>query len=182
MARNIIFSDKKTVGVNVTNYGQQPFTLNARKEVTISAGIYNSPQLLMVSGVGPKQILDKFDIPVVADLQGVGQNTRDSCAINGPIYEIDAVSHITWQQPEMMEQAVKEFYSNRNGPLTSVGVEIGAFEKLPNSSRANLNPQALEDLAEFPSDWPEVEYMLEGVEALALSNYPSRSLVQSTLS
>ena len=54
MARNIVFSNKKAVCVNITNYGQQPFPLTARKEVIVSAGVYDSPQLLMVSGIGPK--------------------------------------------------------------------------------------------------------------------------------
>jgi choline dehydrogenase len=175
MARNIIFSNKTAVGVNITNYGQQPFTLTARKEVIVSAGIYNSPQLLMVSGIGPKQTLDKFNIPVVSNLQGVGQNTRDSCAVNGPIYEIDAVSYGTWQQPDMLEQAVQMYYNNSSGPLTNIGLDIGAYEKLPASSRANLSSGALKDLADFPSDWPEVEYMLEGVEALSLKSDTNKS-------
>ncbi|KAI0592795.1 GMC oxidoreductase [Biscogniauxia sp. FL1348] len=175
MARNIIFSNNTAVGVNVTNYGQRPFILSARKEVIVSAGLYNSPQLLMVSGVGPKETLDKFDIPVVADLQGVGKATRDSAAINGPIFEIDAISYGTWQQPDMLQQAIEQYYNSTNGPMTSVGIDIGAFEKLPASVRANLSAQALKDLADFPSDWPEVEYLLEGVEALSLRSDTSKS-------
>ncbi|OTB00680.1 hypothetical protein M426DRAFT_65339 [Hypoxylon sp. CI-4A] len=168
MARNIVFNDTKAVGVNITNYGQQPFILTANKNVIVSAGIYNSPQLLMVSGVGPKETLEQFDIPVVADLPGVGQNTRDSCAINGPIYEIDAISYGTWRDPDKLAEAVDTYYKNKSGPLTNIGMDIAAFEKLPNSSRANMSPQAIKDLAEFPSDWTEIEYMLEGVEALSL--------------
>jgi len=169
MARNIIFSNKTAVGVNITNYGQRPFTLTARKEVIVSSGIYNSPQLLMVSGIGPKQTLNQFDIPVVSDLQGVGQNTRDSCAINGPVYEINADSYGTWQRPEKLDQAIQTYYQNTSGPMTNIGLDIGAFEKLPDSWRGNLSSRALQDLAEFPSDWPEIEYMLEGVEALSLN-------------
>ncbi|QKX61393.1 uncharacterized protein TRUGW13939_08541 [Talaromyces rugulosus] len=170
MGRNIVFDGKKAVGVNITNYGQQPFTLTASKEVIVSSGFYNSPQLLMVSGIGPKETLEKFDIPVVVDAPGVGQGTRDSAAINGPIYKIDAISYTAWKEPNMMAQAVEEFYNNQSGPLTNIGLDIGAYEKLPASSRANLSPQAIKDLDEFPSDWPEVEYMLEGVEALAFNN------------
>lgn len=171
MARNIIFSsDKTAIGVNITNYGQQPFTLTARKEVIVSAGVYNSPQLLMVSGVGPKQTLDKFSIPIVSDLPGVGQNMWDSCAINGPVYEVDAVSYTSFKDPDKMAQAVETYYQSKSGPLTNIGLDIGAYEKLPDSIRANLSPQAQKDLATFPADWPEAEYMLEGVEALALSN------------
>ncbi|GAM42916.1 hypothetical protein TCE0_044f17314 [Talaromyces pinophilus] len=174
MARNIVFNGTQAVGVNITNYGQQPFTLTARKEVIVSAGLYNSPQLLMVSGIGPKETLKQFDIPVIADLP-VGKSTRDSCAINGPIYEIDAISYGTWQQPEMLAQAIETFYANNSGPMTNIGLDIGAFEKLPDSARANLSSRAQQDLAEFPSDWPELEYMLEGVEALSLNLDQSKS-------
>ncbi|KUL88731.1 hypothetical protein ZTR_05123 [Talaromyces verruculosus] len=174
MARNIVFNGTQAVGVNITNYGQQPFTLIARKEVIVSAGLYNSPQLLMVSGIGPKETLEQLDIPVIADLP-VGKSTRDSCAINGPIYEIDAISYGTWQQPEMLAQAIETFYANNSGPMTNIGLDIGAFEKLPDSVRANLSSRALQDLAEFPSDWPELEYMLEGVEALSLNLDQSKS-------
>jgi len=170
MARNIIFDNKTAVGVNITNYGVQPFTLAARKEVIVSAGVYNSPQLLMVSGIGPQETLDKFNIPVVVNSEGVGQNMWDSCAINGPVFEIDAVSFTSWQQPELMEQAIQTYINTTSGPLTNIGLDIGAYEKLPAAYRANLSSVTQATLAQFPSDWPEAEYMLEGVEALALSN------------
>lgn len=50
----------------------------ARKEVIISGGAFNSPQLLKVSGVGPKAELTKFNIPVVVDLPGVGTHLQDN--------------------------------------------------------------------------------------------------------
>lgn len=50
----------------------------ASKEVIISGGAFNSPQILMLSGIGPAKHLKKFDIPVVADLPGVGQSVADN--------------------------------------------------------------------------------------------------------
>jgi choline dehydrogenase len=50
----------------------------ARKEVIISGGVFNSPQLLKLSGIGPKAELQKFKIPVVVDLPGVGANMMDN--------------------------------------------------------------------------------------------------------
>ncbi|KAK3186734.1 hypothetical protein K4F52_004480 [Lecanicillium sp. MT-2017a] len=52
-------------------------TAMASKEVIISGGTYNSPQLLKLSGVGPREELESFDIPVVVDLPGVGENLQD---------------------------------------------------------------------------------------------------------
>lgn len=73
LGKKIIFDAKKrATGVQVDTAGKV-FTLSANKEVILSAGAYQSPQLL-VSGVGPKATLAKHNIPVVADRPGVGQN------------------------------------------------------------------------------------------------------------
>ena len=53
-------------------------TATARKEVIVAGGAFNTPQLLMVSGIGPAEHLQEFDIPVVADLPGVGANLMDN--------------------------------------------------------------------------------------------------------
>lgn len=54
-----------------------PGGVNATSEVIISAGAFNSPQLLKLSGIGPSSELTKFGIPVVVDLPGVGSNLQD---------------------------------------------------------------------------------------------------------
>ena len=54
-----------------------PGFVKARKEVIISGGTFNSPQLLMLSGIGPKEVLNKFAIPVLVDSPGVGTNMQD---------------------------------------------------------------------------------------------------------
>ncbi|KAH7125891.1 hypothetical protein EDB81DRAFT_201828 [Dactylonectria macrodidyma] len=52
-------------------------SVDAAREVIISAGAFNTPQLLKLSGIGPKKELESFDIPVVVDLPGVGSNMQD---------------------------------------------------------------------------------------------------------
>ncbi|KAF4982527.1 hypothetical protein FZEAL_1866 [Fusarium zealandicum] len=52
-------------------------SVSAKREVIISAGAFNTPQLLKLSGIGPKKELDSFDIPVLVDLPGVGTNMQD---------------------------------------------------------------------------------------------------------
>lgn len=76
LGKKIIFDVKKrAAGVQVDTEGKV-YTLSANKEVVLSAGAFQSPQLLMVSGVGPKSTLAKHNISVVADRPGVGQNLR----------------------------------------------------------------------------------------------------------
>lgn len=53
-------------------------TYRARKEVIVSGGAFNTPQILKLSGIGPKEELQKFGIPLVADLPGVGENMADN--------------------------------------------------------------------------------------------------------
>ncbi|KAF2270132.1 alcohol oxidase [Lojkania enalia] len=53
-------------------------TATARKEVIISGGTFNTPQLLMLSGIGPKEHLAEFKIPVLIDSPGVGKNMQDN--------------------------------------------------------------------------------------------------------
>ncbi|KAJ5102986.1 hypothetical protein N7532_003515 [Penicillium argentinense] len=52
-------------------------SVKASREVIVSGGVYNSPQLLKLSGVGPKKELEKFGIKVISDLPGVGTNLQD---------------------------------------------------------------------------------------------------------
>ena len=71
----LIFDGNRATGVEVESGGQR-FVLEA-EEIILSAGAIGSPQLLMLSGVGPKDHLSSLGIPVVADSPGVGQNLRD---------------------------------------------------------------------------------------------------------
>ena len=75
LVRKIIFEDDQAVGVEAESQGEI-FDLNAR-EIILCGGAINSPQLLMLSGIGPKNHLDEFGISIVQDLPGVGKNLRD---------------------------------------------------------------------------------------------------------
>ncbi|GAB1318072.1 GMC oxidoreductase [Madurella fahalii] len=80
LATMIFFDDdKRATGVRVESrpLGLIQYTLHARKEVILSAGAFQSPQLLMVSGIGPRAELEKHSIPIIADRPGVGQTMED---------------------------------------------------------------------------------------------------------
>lgn len=74
--QRIVFEGKRAVGVEFKQ-GKQVRTVKANKEVLLSAGAFQSPQLLMLSGVGDSDELKKHGIPVVHHLPGVGKNLQD---------------------------------------------------------------------------------------------------------
>ena len=71
----VLLKDKEAYGVEMIKDNKK-FLIYANKEVILSSGSVNSPVLLMLSGIGPKEHLEKHGIPVVADLP-VGENLED---------------------------------------------------------------------------------------------------------
>jgi choline dehydrogenase len=76
LATRVLFEGRRATGVRYSRGGRDHVAL-ARREVILSGGPINSPQLLKLSGVGPAQELRALDIPVVHDLPGVGENLQD---------------------------------------------------------------------------------------------------------
>ncbi|MBS0517758.1 MAG: GMC family oxidoreductase N-terminal domain-containing protein [Proteobacteria bacterium] len=81
-ATSIVLEGKKAVGVRYRKGGRdgQPVEVRARREVILSGGAVNSPQLLQLSGIGPAPLLQSLGIPVLHELPGVGENLRDHYA------------------------------------------------------------------------------------------------------
>ena len=76
LVTRVLFDGKRAVGVEYSQDGKL-HRVNAAREVILSGGAINSPQTLLLSGVGPAEELKKLGIPVVHDLPGVGQNLQD---------------------------------------------------------------------------------------------------------
>lgn len=77
LTHKVLFDDAlKATGVQYEQHGQVQ-QATATKEVILSAGSIGSPQLLQLSGVGPKEVLEKAGVPVVKELPGVGENLQD---------------------------------------------------------------------------------------------------------
>jgi len=81
-ATALALEGKRAVGVRYNKGGRHgiPSEVRARREVILSGGTYNSPQLLQLSGIGPAALLKSLGIPVLHDLPGVGENLRDHYA------------------------------------------------------------------------------------------------------
>ncbi len=78
----VLFEGERAVGVEYAQK-KEKFQVRAIREVILSGGAVNTPQVLLLSGVGDSEILGRFGIPVVADVKGVGRNLQDhlDCSI-----------------------------------------------------------------------------------------------------
>ncbi|CAG7942604.1 unnamed protein product [Penicillium salamii] len=156
MAKKVVFdSSRRATGV-VVEQGNQ-FVLHATREVILAAGAFQSPQLLMVSGLGPAQLLQTHGISLIADLPGVGQNMWDHVFF-GPSYRVNVptLGMLDGNLSSLLAQA-ELWLLGGNGILTNPSTDYLAFEKLPRVSRSSFTRENEQELAWFPGDWPEVE-------------------------
>ncbi len=119
MAKRVVFDGGRTARGVVVNTAGAEYYLAARKEIILSAGVFGSPQLLLVSGVGPARILRPLRIPVVADRPGVGQGMRDHIYF-GPSYRVNAPTISALGCPEFAAQAAVEFNTRAAGMYKNV--------------------------------------------------------------
>tara|TARA_R110002167_G_scaffold140492_1_gene328304 strand:+ start:4218 stop:5996 length:1779 start_codon:yes stop_codon:yes gene_type:complete len=124
MVLNIIVKDGRATGVKILVDGKEHI-VKARKEIILSGGSINSPQILMMSGIGPKDHLKEHGISVVKDLPGVGQNLQDHYMM--PVV-YNCTKPISLSQAGTKEQAA--LFAKGKGLLTSNIGEAGGFMKI----------------------------------------------------
>ena len=136
LVKKVLFDvNKKATGVLVQTSGlgsgSVTYTIHANQEVIVSSGSFRSPQMLMVSGVGPAATLRSNGIDVIADRPGVGQNMWDHIFF-GPAYDVDTVTHNFLGNPAFAAQATQEYITSRTGILTNVGGDLlGNYNAYP---------------------------------------------------
>ena len=124
LVQHLLFDGRRAVGVAYTYQGREE-QAEASREVLLCAGAINSPQLLLLSGVGPADQLQALALPLIADLPGVGQNLHDH--LISPICYA-ATRPITLANVQGLSNRLK-FSLFRRGPLTSNVGEAAAFYK-----------------------------------------------------
>src|SRR6201996_1369738 len=128
-AQRIVFEGRRARAVEFKQ-GETVRTARARKEILVSSGAYNSPQLLQLSGVGPAELLSKHGINVVHDAPGVGNDLQDHMQVRivmrckQKITLNDVVS-----SPLRQIMAGARYAAFRRGPLTIAAGTSGAFFK-----------------------------------------------------
>jgi len=120
---------RRCTGVQVWN-GKEMVTAHAAREVVLSAGAVNSPQLLQLSGIGPAQLLRQHGIDVVHDLPGVGANLQDHLQIRS-VYKVKGVKTLNTLASSLVGKARigLEYAINRSGPMSMAPSQLGAFTR-----------------------------------------------------
>ncbi|KAJ6134693.1 Dehydrogenase patE [Penicillium sp. IBT 18751x] len=159
LVKKILFNEhKRATGVRVKQrwgFWDYEITIRAMREVIVSAGAIQSPQLLMVSGLGPPETLRDHAIRPIVNLPGVGQNMWDHVFF-GPSYQVKMATFTELtQNPLYLAEQIATYFVFRNGLLTNPSTDYIAFENLPAVSRTKLSPDNEKDLSWFPNDWPE---------------------------
>ncbi|HEV3044803.1 MAG TPA: choline dehydrogenase [Roseiarcus sp.] len=125
-ARQIVFEGRRAIGVRYTRGGREHLAL-ARREVILSGGPINTPQLLKLSGVGPAEELRGFAIPVVHDLPGVGENLQDHLEF---YFQVASKEPITlYANTSLVSRGVigLRWLLSRQGPGATNHFETGGF-------------------------------------------------------
>ena len=123
-----------------------------------------STLLTRAPGIGPRDLLESHDIPVVSERAGVGQNLWDHLFFDVMHPMTTPNTNDALATPEGAEAALRQYLDDASGPLSYGGGYI-AFEKLPDHIRDTLSDRTKELLAEYPDDWPEVEYIASAFPA-----------------
>ena len=131
--KQIIIENDKAIGVEYVTGKNNTEKVYANKEVLLSAGAYNSPQILMLSGIGDADVLKQHGIKVKKNLSGVGKNLQDhvfsaiSCLATVPTANnsLSVMGQI---------KALGQYVFMKNGPLTISPLEANAFLNVNNGS------------------------------------------------
>ena len=138
-ALRVRFENKRALGVECFYDGQRQL-VRAQREVILACGALQSPQLLMLSGVGPGAHLQARGIEVVADVPGVGQNLQDhlDIVVNRRVHNTDLLG-FSMTGAYKFARALWRWQHERRGLLTSNFAEAGAFVRtLPQLTRPDV--------------------------------------------
>uniref|UniRef100_UPI003AAF2E91 choline dehydrogenase, mitochondrial n=1 Tax=Centroberyx gerrardi TaxID=166262 RepID=UPI003AAF2E91 len=126
LTTKILFEGNRAVGVEYTQKGQKKRVF-AEKEVILSGGAINSPQLLMLSGVGNADDLKQHGIPVVQHLPGVGSNLQDHLELYVQQQCTQPITLYKSQKPFHMVKIGLEWFAQFTGYGATAHLESGGF-------------------------------------------------------
>jgi choline dehydrogenase-like flavoprotein len=139
LAERILFDGRRAMGVRWRQDGESR-EVRFRREVILAAGAIGSPQLLMLSGVGPSQHLAEHNIPLVLDRPGIGANLHDHLQLR-MIYKVQGAKTLNALYASLFNRALMgiDYVLRRRGPMTMSPSQLGVFTRSDSTQdRANI--------------------------------------------
>jgi choline dehydrogenase len=126
LTTRVVIERDRAIGIEYVRHGKR-HNARAEREVVLAAGAINSPQLLLLSGIGPAADLRTADVPVRHDLPGVGKNLQDHLTVNVLSRARRGVTLDSKGRGFGPLVPTLQFLLSRSGPATSNVAEAGAF-------------------------------------------------------
>jgi len=128
LVRRIVVRNSRAIGVQFARRGQM-LTVLAHREIVVSGGAYNSPQLLLLSGIGPADELRQVGVEPVHDLPGVGRNLADHPNIINE-YELAGDEGLTrFLRADRAAFAAGRWFARHDGPFAYTGTAANVFAR-----------------------------------------------------
>lgn len=126
--RHIVLKGSRATGVTVSRKGKTE-TILAAKEVILSGGAINSPQLLQLSGIGDPDDIMSVGLPVLHELQGVGKNMQDHLDVTVYAHLKDPISYMRYKAPHRAIVELSKWFLKKPGVMSDCVTPVGAFLK-----------------------------------------------------
>ena len=148
------FDGRSATGVTV-RLGGKDIDFSARSEIVLSAGAIASPQLLMVSGIGPADELNQHGIPIVHELPGVGKNLQDHLQAR-PVFRCrSSTFNVEIGNPLRQAAIALQYAVARNGPMTmAASLGTGFLKSRPEVDTPDIQFHVQPFSADSPQEGP----------------------------
>ncbi|KAF7533187.1 hypothetical protein G7054_g7299 [Neopestalotiopsis clavispora] len=123
-------------------------TVTPGKEIILAAGVFGTPKILELSGIGSREHLESLGIPVIVDSPNVGENLQDhpntsmSFEVIDGVETLDALSR---QEPDAVQAAMQKYMTEKSGPFATNGNFVGSILPVPDFQGPN-GKAALDDV------------------------------------
>ncbi|KAJ2994195.1 hypothetical protein NUW58_g1621 [Xylaria curta] len=147
-------AEPRVIGVQIRKDGN-PVLIKAGKEVLLAAGVFGSPKLLELSGIGSRERLERLSIPVVVDNPNVGENLQDHPNVGISFEVTDGVKtldNISRQEPSAIAAAMEEYTTKKTGPFAIGGNFVGSILPIPDSVEFPSDEATLDEILNTASD------------------------------
>lgn len=151
----------RCTGVRVRHAGKTR-AIRANREVVLSAGAIGSPQLLQLSGIGPRELLEQYEIPVLKEAPGVGENLQDHLQLRAVYRLSDAKTLNTMANSIWGKMRIAwDYLVKRSGPMSMAPSQLGIFTRSSEDQpwpnlEFHVQPLSLEAFGQPLHDFPAI--------------------------